>query len=201
MATVTDIIRKSPHHQKRLNRRKALSDDAFRRHPYKNSGERREIAMFNKAKKLIAAVVAAATVMAAATGVMAAPSPVKAPEAPVTVKNDVAVDVSATATEVTVEAKTVAKGAFAKAAAVKTVTLDGVKTVQKQAFTGAKSLKTIKVATKNVKFKKGAFKGLKTRKMTVRVSRKLSKKAYKKVVKSLRKAGFKGKIKRYGKKK
>jgi hypothetical protein len=81
---------------------------------------------------------------------------------------------------------------------VKTVILPPtLTTIKKQAFTGCKSLKTIVLKNKKAtKVQKNAFKGLNTKKITVKVKVKMSDKNYKKLQKQLRKAGFKGKIKR-----
>ena len=69
--------------------------------------------------------------------------------------------------------------------------------IAKNAFKGCKKLRTIKVkATKPLTVKKGAFKGLNTKKITVKVTKKMSKKNFNKFKKALKKAGFKGKIKR-----
>ena len=71
-----------------------------------------------------------------------------------------------------------------------------VKTIKKEAFTGAKKVKTIVVKSKKaVTVKKGAFKGVDTKKITIKVS-KMSKKQLKKFKKELKKAGFKGKVKK-----
>ena len=62
---------------------------------------------------------------------------------------------------------------------------------------GAKSLKTIKLdITKSITVEKGAFGKLNTKKMTIKVSSKMSKKELKKFKKILKKAGYKGKVKR-----
>lgn len=72
-----------------------------------------------------------------------------------------------------------------------------VTTISKYAFKGCKKLKTIKVKSKYLRtVQKGAFKGLKTKKMTVKVTKKMSKANFKHLKSKLRKAGFKGKIKR-----
>lgn len=182
--------------------------------------------MFNKAKKLIAAVVAAACMMTGAAEVFAAGSPVTAPKVPASVVenlvySDITVDTATqTATKVvpkdnkvvvrgtytaadskTYAVTTVAGDAFKEAASVKKITLGkGVNLVKANAFSGAKKLKLVRVLNSQVTFEKGAFKGLKTKKITIKVTRKMSKKDYKKLVKSLRRAGFKGKIVKYGKK-
>lgn len=82
----------------------------------------------------------------------------------------------------------------------KTLTLPtSVKKICDHAFTGAKSLRTLKIQSTSKSFKvtKGAFKGLKTSKITVKISKKLSKAQYKRIKKALRAAGFKGKFARY----
>ncbi|MCR5797695.1 MAG: leucine-rich repeat domain-containing protein [Eubacterium sp.] len=86
-------------------------------------------------------------------------------------------------------------GAFKKCKKATKITLPAtVKNVKKKAFTGAKKLKKVILKGKKVvKFKKGAFKGLNTKKITVKAS-KLSKKNLKKLKKALKKAGFKGKV-------
>lgn len=184
--------------------------------------------MFNRTRKLVAAVVAAACVMTGASAAFAAGSPTKGstPKAEaVTVEYPKGTDsyqtsadgtakvtaVNATKTKnATVHSEivsnnvkytvtTVATNAFKGQKHVKKIYLGrSVVKAEKKAFSGAKKLKKVYVRTaKKFTFKKGAFKGLKTGKMTVYVNKKMSKKNYKKLVKSLRKAGFKGKIKRY----
>ncbi len=72
-----------------------------------------------------------------------------------------------------------------------------VKAVAKNAFAKLKKVRTIKFfSTKALKVSKGAFGKLNTKKITIKVTKKMSKKEFKKVKKNLRKAGFKGKIKR-----
>lgn len=67
-------------------------------------------------------------------------------------------------------------------------------------FTGAKSVKTIAITSKTtVKVNKNAFKGVDTKKITVTVkvsSKGMSTKEYNAFVKALKKAGFKGTIKK-----
>ena len=81
---------------------------------------------------------------------------------------------------------------------VKKITLSkNIKTVHNQSFKNCKSLKTIVVKnTKNIWFSPDTFKGSNTKKMTVKFSKKMSKKTYAKMQKRLRKIGFKGKITR-----
>lgn len=81
---------------------------------------------------------------------------------------------------------------------VKKITLSkNIKTVHHQSFKNCKSLRTIVVKnTKNIWFSPDTFKGSNTKKMTVKFSKKMSKKTYAKMQKRLRKIGFKGKITR-----
>jgi hypothetical protein len=72
-----------------------------------------------------------------------------------------------------------------------------ITTVNAKAFQGCKSLTTIVFKSKKVvNVKKNAFKGLKTSKMTIKVKANMSAKNFKKFTTKLRKAGFKGKIKK-----
>mgnify|MGYP005963635733 CR=1 FL=1 len=72
-----------------------------------------------------------------------------------------------------------------------------IKKVNKKGFTGTKKLKTIIVkGTKSFTVKKGAFKNVNSKKITVKVNKKMSAKEFKKLKKNLKKAGFKGKIKK-----
>ncbi len=72
-----------------------------------------------------------------------------------------------------------------------------VTAIAKNAFAKMKKLKTIKFfSTKALKVAKGAFGKLNTKKITIKVTTKMSKKEFKKFKKNLRKAGFKGTIKR-----
>ena len=89
-------------------------------------------------------------------------------------------------------------GAFLKCKkATKIVLPASTKLIKKKAFTGAKKLKTVVFKGKKVvKVKKGAFNGLATKKVTIKVNKKMSKSNFKKFKKALKKAGFKGKIKR-----
>ena len=84
--------------------------------------------------------------------------------------------------------------AFAKKAkkAKKIVIPATIKKVNKKGFTGTKKLKTIIVKGT----KKGAFKNVNSKKITVKVNKKMSAKEFKKLKKNLKKAGFKGKIKK-----
>lgn len=86
--------------------------------------------------------------------------------------------------------------AFANAPKATKVTLPStITSLGAQAFTGAKSLKTIVIkSTKAVKVNKDAFKGVNTKKMTIKVTS-MSKKELKAFKKQLKKAGFKGTVK------
>ena len=87
--------------------------------------------------------------------------------------------------------------AFAKTAkkAKQIVIPATVKRVNKMGFTGAKKVKKIIVkGTKSFTVKKGAFKGLNSAKITVKVNKKMKAKEFKKLKKNLKKAGFKGKV-------
>ena len=109
--------------------------------------------------------------------------------------------VSAKKSTATVPSKVTAKGvtytvtvikakAFAKKA-------KKAKRVNKKGFTGTKKLKTIIVkGTKSFTVKKGAFKKVNSKKITVKVNKKMKAKEFKKLKKNLKKAGFKGKIKK-----
>ena len=75
-----------------------------------------------------------------------------------------------------------------------TVTKIGAKTFA-NAFTGAKSVKTIVINSKKaVSVSKTAFKGVDTKKMTIRVTN-MSKNQLKAFKENLKKAGFEGKVK------
>lgn len=176
--------------------------------------------VFAKAKRLLAAAVAAVTVLTAIPAA-AATSPTTSPATPVdgtvtnatgtftttaagkaglaTAKSANKVVVPNTVTDangVKYSIDTVYSNTF-KGTKVKRVVLSSnIVKVQKKAFSGDKKLKKVFFRTKKkVTIKKGAFKGLKTKKITVYINKK--NKNYKKIVKALRKAGFKGKIRKY----
>ena len=89
--------------------------------------------------------------------------------------------------------------AFANATKATTVTLPAsIKTIGAQAFTGAKSVKTIVIKSASVKVDKTAFKGVDTKKMTIKVSG-MSAKQLKAFKAQLKKAGFKGTVKKVSK--
>lgn len=88
--------------------------------------------------------------------------------------------------------------AFVKCKQIKRISLPTeLKLVEKMGFTGCTSLKELIIRGKKAfKIEKGAFKGLKTKSMTIFVNSKMKAKAYKKLQSNLRKAGFKGTIKK-----
>lgn len=87
------------------------------------------------------------------------------------------------------------KGALKNLKKAKKITLPETITVLKKGSIQAKKLKTLKITSKKApKVEKGAFKGKNTKKMTIKVSKNMSKKEFKKFVKRLRKAGYKGKV-------
>ena len=81
-----------------------------------------------------------------------------------------------------------------------TVTVDRVTytvtVIKAKAFakTAKKVKKIIVKGTKSFTVKKGAFKGLNSAKITVKVNKKMKAKEFKKLKKNLKKAGFKGKV-------
>lgn len=175
-------------------------------------------------KRVLACTLAAALSLGTAVTSMAASSPVVAPKpvpmknvttdnrfytVNTTAKGTVTItDAKATGkAKKTVAAKlkvngvkytvtTIGPNAFKKWKKVKTIYLPaGVKTISANAFKGCKNLKTIVLKNKKAAtVKKNAFKGLNTKKMTIKVKAKMSAKNYKKLQTNLRKAGFKGKI-------
>ena len=99
-----------------------------------------------------------------------------------------------TYTVTVIKAKAFAK----KAKKAKTIVIPStIKKVNKNGFTGAKKVKKIVVkGTKSFTVKKGAFKGINSKKITIKVNKKMKAKEFKKLKKNLKKAGFKGKIKK-----
>ena len=110
--------------------------------------------------------------------------------------------VSAKKSTATVPSKVTAKGVtytvtVIKAKAFAKKAKKAKKIVNKKGFTGTKKLKTIIVkGTKSFTVKKGAFKKVNSKKITVKVNKKMKAKEFKKLKKNLKKAGFKGKIKK-----
>lgn len=119
---------------------------------------------------------------------------------PATNKKQVTVASKVTVNGVKYTVTVVSAEAFSNAKKATKITLPATITkIKKNAFAGAKKLTTLKLQGKKVAsmtIQKGAFKGLSTKKMTVRVSKNLTKKQYNKIVKKLRNAGFKGKVKK-----
>ncbi len=115
-----------------------------------------------------------------------------------TSKKSITVAASVTVDGVKYAVTTLDADVFKNCKKVTKVTLPAsIKTINKNAFRGAKKIKTITLkATKSINVKKGAFKGLNTKKMTIKVSKKMSKKELKKFKKALKKAGFKGTVKK-----
>lgn len=93
---------------------------------------------------------------------------------------------------------TIGASAFKNCKKATKVTLPStITTISKNAFKGCKKLKTVTLTgSKPITVKKGAFKGLDTKKMTIKVSKKMSKKDFKAFKKALKKAGFKGTVKK-----
>lgn len=181
--------------------------------------------MIKAMKKVLVCTMAAALALgtAATAGAAASPTTSVEPEAQSNVKADNGSKVSTTDSgKATLNA--VKKSSKKKVSVSSTVEVDGVeytvttigakafanckkatqitlpktiKKINKNAFKGAKKLKTIVLkGTKVITVKKGAFSGLKTKKMTIKVSKKMSKKNFNKLKKALKKAGFKGKVKK-----
>ncbi len=109
-------------------------------------------------------------------------------------KKSVTVGATVVVNGVSYKVTSVGTSAFKNSKKAKTITLpSSVTKFEKGAFKGAKSLTTIKVKTKKViSVKKGAFSGLDTKNIAIKVSKKMSNKEYKKFEKSLKKAGFEG---------
>ena len=114
-----------------------------------------------------------------------------------TSKKSVVVAAKVTVNGVSYKVTVIKANAFKNCAKAKNITLpDTIKTIGANAFKGAKALKTITLkGTKAITVKKGAFKGVNSKKMTIKVSKKMSKSQLKKLKKALKKAGFKGKVK------
>lgn len=71
-----------------------------------------------------------------------------------------------------------------------------IKKINKNAFRGVTKLRILTLKGKKaIKIKKGAFNGINSSRVTVKVSRKMPKKQVKLLRKRLKKAGFKGKVK------
>ncbi len=114
-----------------------------------------------------------------------------------TTKKSVTVAATVKVDGVSYKVTVVAANAFKNAKKATKITLPNtIKKINKNAFKGTK-LKTLVLKGKSaITVKKGAFKGLNTKKITIKVNKKISKKNLKKLKKNLKKAGFKGKIKK-----
>jgi hypothetical protein len=113
-------------------------------------------------------------------------------------KKKVTVDSKVTVGGVNYTVTTIGANAFKSCTKATTITLPKtVKTIKKNAFKGCTKLKTVSLNIKKasaVKVEKGAFKGLKTKKMTVKVNKNTTDKQLKKIKKNLKAAGFNGKV-------
>ena len=145
--------------------------------------------MFKSLKKVLVGVLASSLVLSSV--VFAAGSATDAPAA-----NEFSKAAKKATVTVAKDVTVVNAGAFNKKNVnVKFASKKKV-TVKKNAFKNAKKLKTITVYKNKVTFKKGAFGKLNTKKMTIKVKGlKKNSKAFKKYVKALKKAGFKGTVK------
>lgn len=149
-------------------------------------------------KKKLAGILAM-TMLVGAAATAATPSPAAKVE-----------PVAQTATVGKVTVKTTAKGEATitkvntkkkKVTVPMTVTVDGVKytvkTIGKKSFKGLKKNATVSINTKkSLKVAKGTFKGLDTKKVVIKVNKKMSKKQLKAFKKQLKAAGFKGTVKK-----
>jgi hypothetical protein len=81
---------------------------------------------------------------------------------------------------------------------VKTINIpSSITKIAKKAFKGCSSLRKINLnTTKAVKFAKGAFSGLKTKKIKIVVSKSMSYTEFNKLKTNLKAIGFKGKVKK-----
>ena len=89
--------------------------------------------------------------------------------------------------------KKIADGVFENCHNLVDVTWGDVTIIGKNAFAGCKKLTKITLKGKKVTVKKGAFKGVNTKKVTIKAS-KMNAKQFKAFKKALKKAGFKGKV-------
>ena len=87
--------------------------------------------------------------------------------------------------------------AFANARRATNIKLPAtIKQINKNAFRGVTKLRILTLKGKKaIRIKKGAFNGINSRRVTVKVSRKMPKKQVKLLRKRLKKAGFRGKVK------
>lgn len=115
-----------------------------------------------------------------------------------TTKKSVTISSKLTVDGVDYKVTTLSAKAFANCTKVETITLPStITSIAKSVFTGTpKSLKKIVFNNKKaITVKSGAFKGVDTKKITINVTASMSKTEYKKFVKNLQNAGFKGTIK------
>ncbi len=110
----------------------------------------------------------------------------------------IAIPSKVTVDRVSYTVTTIGSYAFYRADKVTKITVPrSVKTIQKNAFKGAKKLKTLKLdinKASQTKIQKGAFSGLNTKKMSIKVNISTNNKMLKNIRKSLKKAGFKGRV-------
>ncbi len=114
-----------------------------------------------------------------------------------TKKTEVKLTSTVTVNGVKYKVTTISANTFSKCTNAKKVTLPSTITkIGAKAFSGvSKKLKTIVLDVKKAPtISKTAFKGVDTRKMTIKVSADMSKKQLEKLKKALKKAGFKGKV-------
>ena len=175
-------------------------------------------------KVLVCTLAAALTLGAAATaGAAGSPTTAKEPEAQTNVKatngakvnttddgtatlkaakksskKSVTVSSTVTVNGVKYTVTVIGANAFANCKKATKITLPAqIKTINKNAFKGAKKLKTIVLkGKKSITVKKGAFTGLNTKKMTIKVNKSMKKAQLTKLKKALKAAGFKGTVKK-----
>ena len=133
-----------------------------------------------------------ATVTTSEKGTAKVTSIVKTTKKTITISSKLTVD------GVDYKVTTISAKAFANCTKAEKISLPSTITkIEKSAFSNlASSVKTITFANKKaITVNKGAFKGTDTKKITIQVSASMSKTEYKKFVKALKAAGFKGTIK------
>lgn len=115
-----------------------------------------------------------------------------------TAKKKVTVSAKLNVGGVDYKVRTIAANAFENCTDVVTITLPStVTSIKKSAFSGTSStLKNIVFNNKKaIEVKSGAFKGVDTKELTIKVTADMSKKQYNKFVETLKAAGFEGTIK------
>ncbi len=97
---------------------------------------------------------------------------------------------------VTYKLTSVSEGAFAKCSkdTWKVTLPKSIEKIEANAFTGSKLKQFNVYSTKSIKVSKKAFEGVNTKKMTVKVTKNMSKTELKKFKKALKAAGFEGKV-------